>query len=470
MSCVVPKNQPIYQALIDKAASYPPDKPNLSEVYKKAANSVATYNRNIYQDYAKYDGLYYALPFVGGQIEDSISDVVKKNPQTTVPQTVKTCVVPQNQPIYLAILNEAASYTGNMIYLSRVWNAVADALANYNRNLYDGNYFHANELPVIGYTIGSNVENFINEFIRNNPQTVPQTGPQTVSQTVPETVLQPLTCVVPLNQPLYQALLDKAASYPADKPYQARAYKKVAEAVAMYPSLITLDTGYDLPCPPFGSVDKFVYEFIKNNPNTQQPQEPLEMPPQTQPQPQPLEPVQEPLYTAENPRRSTRIANKPKKNYYSENDEIAEAIQDVCYEYGCEYSDELVEEFKQWRKTASIYFTKKYDCETRTYIPKKINILVKSWSSAFSTSLRHQQNIIRLYKELVKRCAKKGITCDASLTRKFINWVEDPANKNIIAYTTSGNDALNNLPYVFYYSPNRTISKWFTSLKKQSIV
>ena len=464
MSCLIPQNQPIYQALLDKATSYLSDKPNLTEVYKKAANSVATYDRNIYLDYSIYDGLYYALPFVGGQIEDLITDVVKKNPQTTVPETVKTCVVPQNQPIYQALLDKADSYTGNMIYLSRVWNAVADAVANYNRNLYDGNYFRSNELPIIGYTIGSNVENFINEFIRNT------------SQTVPETVK---TCVVPQNQPLYQALLDKATSYPADKPYQARAYKKVAEAVAVYPSLITLDTGYDLPCPPFGSIDKFVYEFIKNNPTMpaqQEPlempaqQEPLEMPAQTQPQPQPHEPVQESLYTPENPRRSTRIANKPKKLYVSENDEIAEAIQDVCYEYGCEYSDELVEEFNQWRKTASIYFTKKYDCETRTYIPKKINILVKSWSSAFSTSLRHQQNIIRLYKELVKRCAKKGITCDASLTRKFINWVEDPANKNIIAYTTSGNDALNNLPYVFYYSPNRTISKWFTSLKKQSIV
>jgi hypothetical protein len=40
-----------------------------------------------------------------------------------------------------------------------------------------------------------------------------------------------MTCVNPVNQPIYQALLDKAASYPADKVYQAKAYQTVAESV-----------------------------------------------------------------------------------------------------------------------------------------------------------------------------------------------------------------------------------------------
>ena len=40
-----------------------------------------------------------------------------------------------------------------------------------------------------------------------------------------------MTCVNPVNQPIYQALLDKASSYPADKGYQAKAYQKVAESV-----------------------------------------------------------------------------------------------------------------------------------------------------------------------------------------------------------------------------------------------
>ena len=161
MSCVVPQNQPIYQALLDKAVSYLSDKPNLTEVYKKAANSVANYNRNIYQDYAKYDGLYYALPFVGGQIEELISNVVSQTSQ----QSVKTCVVPQNQLLYQALLNKAASYDGNMIYLQRVFETVADAVAKYNHNIYDYTYFRVEDLPINDKIIGNNAQKFIDNFI-----------------------------------------------------------------------------------------------------------------------------------------------------------------------------------------------------------------------------------------------------------------------------------------------------------------
>ncbi len=39
----------------------------------------------------------------------------------------------------------------------------------------------------------------------------------------------------PANNSIYQALLDKAVSYPADKPYQTKAYMMQAEVVATYP-------------------------------------------------------------------------------------------------------------------------------------------------------------------------------------------------------------------------------------------
>ena len=42
------------------------------------------------------------------------------------------------------------------------------------------------------------------------------------------------TCVISQNQPIYQALLDKATTYPADKPYQAKAYRTAAESVLSY--------------------------------------------------------------------------------------------------------------------------------------------------------------------------------------------------------------------------------------------
>lgn len=174
-TCTVPQNQPIYQALRDKSAAYPPDKHYQAKAYMKAAETILTLTRNLYDG-----GDFYAddLPGIGEKIEDFINDFIENTPEpvATVSEPVKTCVVPQNQPIYQALLNKAATYTGEMIYLQRVWKAVADAVANYNRNLYDGNCFCAEELPVTGYTIGTNVENFINDLL-DNPHLKPVVKP-----------------------------------------------------------------------------------------------------------------------------------------------------------------------------------------------------------------------------------------------------------------------------------------------------
>ena len=52
MNCSVPANQPIYQALLDKAASYHTDNLYNAKAYNKAAQSVLTHTWNIY-DIAK---------------------------------------------------------------------------------------------------------------------------------------------------------------------------------------------------------------------------------------------------------------------------------------------------------------------------------------------------------------------------------------------------------------------------------
>lgn len=45
-----------------------------------------------------------------------------------------------------------------------------------------------------------------------------------------------MTCVNPRNQMIYQMLLNKAASYPADQTYKATAYKYAAESVRTWPA------------------------------------------------------------------------------------------------------------------------------------------------------------------------------------------------------------------------------------------
>jgi hypothetical protein len=107
------------------------------------------------------------------------------------------------------------------------------------------------------------------------------------------------SCTVPTNQPIYQALIDKADSYPADKAYQAKAYQKAAESVATWN--YNLYNDYIPSVPGVGdSIHKFIKDFIQNNPAPK----PNGMWEQLK------EMVTPELYTAENPRRSARIASK----------------------------------------------------------------------------------------------------------------------------------------------------------------
>ncbi len=70
-------------------------------------------------------------------------------------------------------------------------------------------------------------------------------------------------CITPINQAIYQALLDKAATYSADKQYQSNAYKKAADSIAKWN--YSLYTEY-LPSIPFvgPSIQNFIDEFIKS--------------------------------------------------------------------------------------------------------------------------------------------------------------------------------------------------------------
>jgi uncharacterized protein YnzC (UPF0291/DUF896 family) len=79
-TCVIPQNQPIYQALLDKAASYSADKPYQTKAYQKAAESIAALNRSIYDDLIleKWESW---IPGIGPSIEKFVNDFIAANPQ-----------------------------------------------------------------------------------------------------------------------------------------------------------------------------------------------------------------------------------------------------------------------------------------------------------------------------------------------------------------------------------------------------
>lgn len=75
------------------------------------------------------------------------------------------------------------------------------------------------------------------------------------------------TCAISANQPIYQALLDKAASYPADKTFQVTAYQKAADNVSKFTESIYDNLSHSLSKLAVGSrIRDFIIEFITTHP------------------------------------------------------------------------------------------------------------------------------------------------------------------------------------------------------------
>jgi hypothetical protein len=332
------------------------------------------------------------------------------------------------------------------------------------------------------------------------------------------------TCAVPANQPIYQALLDKAASYPADKPYQAKAYKKAAETVLSYGNNIYdryWNWGTDVLVANIGTkIENFIYEFIEINHQLVKQTKPVEQPkpveePKPVEQPKPVEepkPVKQakydwyksyldslksPVYTAENPRRSRRIANKPTPKYFDEedledeipedsdeeyidvDDDVVEAIESVCIKKGYTYSDNLITEFEAWFTTASKYDLEKYDFNTGNYIPRTKYDIANYWAMWTSKSLLEQKKQQKMAKTIANYCKKNNTEYQDVMVEKFTQWKADPANKKLITATykyssgcncgscdPTGTKMANTTEYSYERSPIYCIKLWFSTLKK----
>ncbi len=344
-----------------------------------------------------------------------------------------------------------------------------------------------------------------------------------------------MSCIVSENQPIYQALIDKAASYPADKvaQYKAKAYNKTAEYVANMNESIYDNRGefYGWWCPPPKSgigfkTEEFINEFLKKNPRV--PKKPVEEPNEfvigaakamdearkiaAQNAPSitidqlrtvlglDTKAVEKPattrpwasyfdkpvIYTAENPRRSKRIAKMPKVEYFTkedEQDEIAEAIKSVCVKKDWEYSDDMVSEFEAWLPTADKYTLEKYDYKTGKYILRTKLECAKEWVMYYSKNIEEQKKQQKFSKNIIKYCEKNNIEYQDVMAKKFAAWKADPANKKLVTYTynsysgctcdscdPSGTKMASAIEYTYDRTPAYCINKWFSTLKKTVIL
>lgn len=208
-----------------------------------------------------------------------------------------------------------------------------------------------------------------------------------------------MNCSVPDNQSIYEAPIDKAASYPVDKPV---------------------------------------------------------------------------IYTAENPRRLNRNANKPKLQYFNKKSEdsddndnedsdeeyididedVAEAIKTICVRKGWAYSDELVTDFETWLSSAAKYYLTKYDWHTAKYIPCTKPDVAKYWLQSYSENIQEQKKQLALSKPLIKYCEKNNIQYQDVMCKKFAEWKADEVKT---------------AEYRYDRSPTYCINKWFSTLKKSIV-
>ncbi len=189
------------------------------------------------------------------------------------------------------------------------------------------------------------------------------------------------------------------------------------------------------------------------------------------------------IYTAENPRRSKR-----KVEYYTEQDEIADAIDAICTKRGWEFSQDLITEFEAWLPTADKFSSEKYDYHTATFIPRTKLEMAEKWALYYSNFIQEKKNQLKITKTIINYCKKHGLEYNPLMVQKFAEWKADPANKNHVIYTfttviyngTAWNAA--NLPNGVLESeltkideeqtarsPAECVNKWFSTLKKTVI-
>jgi hypothetical protein len=190
LNCVIAANQPIYDALLTKAASYPPTEPWKARAYRKAAESVATYENNIYVEYKESNGCY-GIPYIGDSIEAFICNFIETTKQPNIPTPLR-CTVPENQPICDALLTKAASYPPSEPWKARAYRKAAESIAADLFNLYN-DWENYNGSPI--RHIGDRIDEFICNFIESskNATRPPPAWGASATSTLPQQPREPIT-------------------------------------------------------------------------------------------------------------------------------------------------------------------------------------------------------------------------------------------------------------------------------------
>lgn len=138
-------------------------------------------------------------------------------------------------------------------------------------------------------------------------------------------------------------------------------------------------------------------------------------------------------YYIGNLRRSLRIRDRPPVVYYPNDQQVLDALSQVCYDYDWVYSDDLVEEFYQRIHFApnSIF----YDLDsTYQLVPRTTYHIAYQWAILCSNYTYHLRNTTRILRALYKQCSILHIPFHNSLLTSFLSWSHN--NTHLLTYTS----------------------------------
>jgi hypothetical protein len=222
-------------------------------------------------------------------------------------------------------------------------------------------------------------------------------------------------CVVPQNEPVYQALLDKAESYsPLDK-YKAAAYRKVADEVAILDTNLYSIGSHRIFIPRAGdSTMKFIRDFIAS----------------------------------------------PKPSKSTEDDDVTKGIKEACAYRSFSFTPQLVDEFHSWYAVpgnTNGFFDLAAD---KSKIPWSISRISKFWTSFICPSIQKHFREIDTKKEIYKYCLKNNIPFSHDLFNQYTLWADSDINN-----TTETGEQFGFPPGRRYeLNPKTCVHKWFATL------
>jgi hypothetical protein len=333
-----------------------------------------------------------------------------------------------------------------------------------------------------------------------------------------------MSCTIPVNEPIYKALLQKAASYPPEKVYQIRAYHAAAEKM----SAVTIDLVANYgTCEYFKVLDKFgpkALELIDDycmNAASEKRRTQMMSPGGADC----FVPGNNGLYNALL-YRAAKASNKYAAKHYTDaaakvlasprslpdawavgrgeeaienlgvgpsivayikhycneikggkvfkypstDDEKAEeALKIYCIKNGYTYSAALLEEYKRERPNIPSWRKKKYNYHTQKSEARTDAEVATLWAQLYSETLRPQPETNKYKQGVINYCKRNNIVYQPLMLERLNVWRE--ANKDTLRVEQWwwGPDAAGK-PTSYPLSSTAVIRRWFATLPKTVVL